>query len=69
MLLNRELFQGGHVRRFTVSSDAPGWSVREEHDATVVRERHYVDWHRVELDARLFETRAQALERDGWVER
>ena len=69
MKLDRELINQSHTRRFQVRSDSPGWQVREEHDSTVIREAHYDDWHRVELDARLFEHRAQALQREGWVQR
>ena len=36
MTLERELVNDAHIHRFVVSSDATGWSVKEEEDATVI---------------------------------
>jgi hypothetical protein len=68
MSLDRHLISNGHVRRFVVTSDLKGWEVREEEDSAVLRRAHRDDWHRVERDVRLFEIKALALKRDGWIE-
>ena len=68
MSLDRHLISNGHVRRFVVTSDLEGWEVREEEDSAVLRRAHRDDWHRVERDVRLFEIKALALKRDGWIE-
>ena len=69
MTLERELVNDAHIHRFVVSSDATGWSVQEEEDATVIRQSHHDDWHRVERAVQLFEHTAMTLEEDGWIER
>lgn len=47
-MLTREFIHDGRTTRFTVTRDASGWDVMEEHDNRLVRRRHYSDWHRVE---------------------
>lgn len=69
MTLERELVHDAHLHRFVVRTDATGWNVREEEDATVIRQSHYDDWHRVERAVQLFEQTAMALEEKGWIER
>jgi hypothetical protein len=69
MTFTRELVHDAHIHRLVVSTDATGWNVREEEDATVIRQSHHDDWHRVERAVQLFEHAAMALEEDGWVER
>jgi hypothetical protein len=66
--LDRHLNSGGHVHRFVVTRDLEGWEVREEKDSAVLRRTHRKDWHRVEREIRLFEIRALALKREGWIE-
>jgi hypothetical protein len=68
MSLDRHLNSHGHVRRFVVVSDLEGWDVREEEDSTILRRAHREDWHRVERDVQLFEMKARALKRAGWIE-
>ena len=68
MSLDRRLNNREHVHRFVVTRDAGGWEVREEKDSTVLRRAHHRDWHCVERDIHLFEIRALALKRDGWIE-
>jgi hypothetical protein len=68
MSLDRQLNRRGHVHRLIVTNDLEGWEVREEEDASVQRLTHRADWHRVETDMQLFEIRALALKREGWIE-
>jgi len=68
MTLERELVYEAHIHRFVVRTDATGWNVREEEDATVIRQSHRDDWHRVERAVQRFEHTAMALKEDGWVE-
>jgi hypothetical protein len=68
MSLDRRLINQEHVRRFVVTSDVGGWEVREEEDSAVLRRAHRKDWHHVERDIHLFEIRARALKREGWIE-
>jgi hypothetical protein len=69
MILERTLVNDCRTHRFVVSRDSPGWNVREETDAAVIRNAHLNDWHRVELAARVFEHTAKELEAAGWVTR
>jgi len=68
MWLERQFNNHGRVHRFVVTNDGDGWAVREEEDSAVLRHTVRQDWHRVELDIRLFELRALALKGDGWIE-
>jgi hypothetical protein len=69
MILERTLVNESHTHRFVVSSDSPGWNVREEVDSRVIQHTHLNDWHRVELATRMFEHSAKELEASGWVTR
>jgi hypothetical protein len=68
MSLDRCLINREHVRRFVVTRDLEGWEVREEKDSAILTRAHRTDWHRVESDIHLFEIRALALKREGWIE-
>ena len=68
MPVDRYLVNHEHVHRFVVTSDLNGWEVHEEEDAIVLSSIHRDDWHRVERDFVMFELRARALKRAGWVE-
>jgi hypothetical protein len=68
MALRRELANQDHVHRFVIVADADGWEVREEEDANVIHRVHRTDWHRVEMDVRLFDVKAIGLKREGWIE-
>jgi len=68
MSFDRHLTGHGHFYRFVVTKDPAGWEVREEEDTAVLRRAHREDWHRVERDIQLFEMRALALKREGWIE-
>jgi hypothetical protein len=66
-VFSRSLTDGAHYRRFAVErSSTLGWSVREEADATIVRQATYDDWHGIELAIRGFALEAAALTRLGW---
>jgi hypothetical protein len=66
-MFEKELTQGGHVRRFTIREvGGYGWEVREEQDSRVVRRVRYDDWHRVERALFTMRQRVLALEEDGW---
>jgi hypothetical protein len=55
------------VRVFNVEqTQAEGWQIQEERDATVVRQVNYGDWHRVELAIHGFSVEAAQLTRRGW---
>jgi hypothetical protein len=54
----RELTVANHIHRLVIVADAYGWEVREEEDASVISRVHRSDWHRVEMDVRLFDARA-----------
>jgi hypothetical protein len=68
MKLNCRLTNNGHVLEFSVTQECPGWLVREEEDAVVLRRKHHNDWHLVELDVRLFRLKIRDLKERGWVE-
>jgi hypothetical protein len=68
MSLNHCLTNQERVHRFVVTADLGGWEVREEEGSTVVRLVHRADWHRVEIDAQLFQIRAHTLKREGWID-
>jgi hypothetical protein len=55
MIFERQRVHEGRVRRLTVENRSGRWNVREEEDATIIRERQHDDWHRVERAVRLFE--------------
>ena len=57
-----------HVRRFTIHHVQPGWEVRDENDAMILKRVIYQDWHRVERAIALFERQRAALEAAGWTE-
>lgn len=66
-MFERELFQAGHTRRFTVTEARPlGWEVRVEEDSQVVHSVRYSDWHRVERAMALLAQQIVELERNGW---
>jgi hypothetical protein len=52
---------------FVIGRERP--AVREEENAAVRRLTHRADWFHVERDMPLFEIRALALKREGWIER
>jgi hypothetical protein len=63
----RELTDGSHTRRFEVDrAPEEGWRIREQHDAQIVRQVTYGDWHRVELAIRGFTAEAAQLTQRGW---
>jgi hypothetical protein len=68
MTLNRDFVNNGHVHRFAVAEGPQGWDVREEEDRTVLRQTFREDWHLVERDLQVFELKAAALRREGWME-
>jgi hypothetical protein len=69
-MFSKELTNGGHTRRFTISSEgAEGWEVRVEQDSTVLRRVHYTDWHRVERAIVGLTREVSDLEDGGWTER
>ena len=68
MPVDRQLTRAGHVHQFGVTCGAEGWEVLEKEDSAVVQRARRKDWHRVEIDIRLFEMTALALKRDGWIE-
>jgi hypothetical protein len=68
MSLIRHLTNDEHTHRFNVTMDVEGWDVREEEDSAVLRRGHHEDWHHAERDIQLFEIRARALKREGWIE-
>jgi hypothetical protein len=66
-VFSRGLTDGSHVRVFNVEqTQAEGWQIQEERDATVVRQVNYGDWHRVELAIHGFSVEAAQLTRRGW---
>lgn len=50
-----EFTTAGSITRVTITRDAAGWEVREEREATIVRQRRFTDWHRVERAVRSIE--------------
>jgi len=68
MSLERQFTNQGRVYRFVVTNRLEGWEVREEEDSSVLRLVRRQDWHRVERDIHLFELRALALKKEGWIE-
>ena len=56
-----------HVRRFTIRHVHPGWEVRDENDAGILKRVIYKDWHRVERAIAMFEQEEAMLEAAGWV--
>ena len=66
-MFTKELKQGSHVRRFSISEAAgDGWEVREEADSQVVRSDHYRDWHRVERARMRIDAQVTDLKNQGW---
>ena len=66
-MFNKELTNGGHVRRFTIrAAGLNGWEVREEQDCRVVRHVRYDDWHRVERAMFTMRLQVLELEENGW---
>jgi hypothetical protein len=61
------LRKDGRTRQFEIRRDAEGWRVVDRADATVLREAHYSDWHRVERARRVFAIECSALEAEGWI--
>jgi len=68
MSRNRLLVNRDHTHQLIVCTGNDGWDIREEEDATVLMRVHRDDWHRVERDILLFDTRAEILRRAGWIE-
>jgi hypothetical protein len=61
MVPTRELTVANHIHRLVIVADAHGWEVLEEEDALVISRVHRSDWHRVEMDVRLFDARAMRV--------
>lgn len=55
------------TRHFEIQRDEDGWRVVDRTDATVLREAHYRDWHRVERARQAFAIECSALEAEGWI--
>ena len=54
-MLAREYRQDGLLKRVTITRVADGWTLREERDASLVKQVTYHDWHRVERALTAFE--------------
>ena len=68
-LLATSLARGGHVRLFRVQSSSPaGWEASEREGQRILLQRHYSDWHRVELTLARFTREIEALKGEGWRE-
>ena len=66
-MFTRELRQGEHVKKFTISeSPKAGWEVREEADSKLVRVDRYNDWHRLERARLRIDAAVAELEHSGW---
>jgi hypothetical protein len=66
-MFTKELKQGSHVRRFSISeAQDEGWEVREEADSEVIRSDRYRDWHRVERARMRIDAQVTDLESRGW---
>ena len=64
----RELYRGGHTRKFSITDTGPGgWEVRDEQDDRVLKHVRYDDWHRVERALNMFNLQIDELEEAGWV--
>jgi hypothetical protein len=64
----RRVRKADQIRRFTIQPAATGWEVKEEQDNTIVRERRYQDWHRVEQARRAMVIELRQLTENGWSE-
>ena len=68
-LLTTTLVRADHVRSFDVRPARPtGWEALQQHDGQVVRQRRYVDWHRVERTLDRFSREIAQLRKEGWSE-
>ena len=65
MPFSYELHRYGHVHRVLVSSYRRGWEIVVKRDSTVVQRTYREDWHKVERDIALFQTRMLACGADG----
>lgn len=67
MMLNTELSNAGHSRRFVLGHvPVGGWELRIEEDNAVVSRVHYTDWHRVERALAAVTRQISELEAGGW---
>jgi hypothetical protein len=58
-MMSLERFQAGTTSRVIVTRTPKGWDFKEERDNTVIREKTYTDWHRVERAVQEFERREE----------
>ena len=56
------------TRRYSIVATDDGWEVREERDSQLVRQAHYLDWHRVERAKRSITIALDDLRTKGWSE-
>ena len=66
MAFSFELNRRGHVHRVLVSSYRRGWEIVVQQDSIIVERTYREDWHKVERDIALFQTRIFACGADGW---
>ena len=57
-----------HTRQFEIRVEPGGWRVLDRADATVLRDAHYSDWHRVERARRAFSVEMSTLRAEGWLD-
>ena len=69
LMFTKELTQGGHTRRFSITeAGALGWELKVEQDSLVVKQVCYTDWHRVERALMSLTHQVIKLEEEGWRE-
>ena len=65
----KTLVRARQVRSFEVArAEGKGWEVSRRADETLVEQRHYADWHRVERAIGRFLREISDLRLQGWVE-
>lgn len=61
------LTRGDQTRSFEIRrSVASGWDIIERENASLTRQRHCADWHRVELGITSFRQAVAELRKAGW---
>jgi hypothetical protein len=68
-LLATKLVHADDVRSFQIRPVLPaGWEAAEYENHRVVYQRHYADWHRLELTLVRFRREIADLRSQGWLE-
>jgi hypothetical protein len=68
-VFTKVLVRAPHVRSFEIApGPVAGWEVSERAGDSVVQQRHYSDWHRVERVLTRFRREISELRNQGWIE-